>query len=99
MSLIETFRSTLFECTQNVYIQDNTGIGTILDDDIPPLIYIFDQEVQEGNDGFVVQVFTVTLDDPSGKPIIVNFDTIVGTATPDVDYQKSNWETTKFSRR
>ena len=63
------------------------GIGTILNDDAPPVLNINDVQVLEGNSGTTPAVFTVTLSAPSGLEVAVNFATADGTALAGQDYQ------------
>jgi hypothetical protein len=66
----------------------NGGVaGNILDDDMPPTISISDASLVEGNSGTSVMTFVVSLSNPSGQEISVNFATVNGTAkTSDNDY-------------
>jgi Calx-beta domain/WD40-like Beta Propeller Repeat len=65
-------------------------ILTLTDDDPPPSISINDATVVEGNSGFSVRSFTLTLSAVSGKPITVNLTTSAGTATETSDYGSLN---------
>ncbi|HUE75050.1 MAG TPA: FG-GAP-like repeat-containing protein, partial [Pirellulaceae bacterium] len=56
-------------------ITDSQGIGTIVDDDDPPLVTINDVSQKEGNKGTTSFVFTVSLSEASGKWVSVNFAT------------------------
>ena len=64
----------------------SASILTITDDDPPPAISISDATVVEGNGGFTVVSFTLTLSAVSGKPISVNLTALAGTATSPSDY-------------
>jgi hypothetical protein len=65
----------------------NSGFVYILDDDAPPAISIGDASIVEGNSGTKLMVFTVSLSQPSGVGVSVNFATANGTArTSDNDY-------------
>jgi len=59
----------------------STGIGTILNDDVPPLLSVNDISLAEGNAGATLFVFTVGLSEPSGLPASANFAANEGTAT------------------
>lgn len=72
----------------NATIATAQGGGTIFDDDGPTLS-VGNASVTEGNSGFLNAVFTVTLSAPSVQAITVNYATGVGTATPNVDYQRA----------
>jgi uncharacterized delta-60 repeat protein len=64
----------------NATLQDNRGIGTILNDDVGPSLSINDVSVLEGNSGFVNATFTVTLSVASNKTVTVNAIPTDGTA-------------------
>ncbi|MFC1600368.1 Calx-beta domain-containing protein, partial [Patescibacteria group bacterium] len=69
----------------NVIIIDDSGVGTIIDEDELPTVSISDAvplPTLEGNDA----VFTVTLSNPSTSPVTVNYDTVDGTAEAGLDY-------------
>jgi hypothetical protein len=71
----------------NATFYTGTAYGYILDDDTPPTISISDASVVEGNSGTSVMTFVVSLSNPSGQGISVNFATVNGTAkTSDNDY-------------
>jgi hypothetical protein len=59
---------------------DGQGVGTILDDDTPPLISISDASEVEGNSGTRLMTFTLTLSQASGDGVWVNYTTANGTA-------------------
>ena len=80
----ETFSVNLSAAT-NATISDDSGLGTITDNDTPT-ITIGASTVTEGNSGTVNAVFNVTLSAPSGNAITVNFDTADGEATAPADY-------------
>jgi hypothetical protein len=62
------------------------GLGTIVDNDAPPMVSIGDVSVPEGNAGTTNATFTVTLSAASGQTVTVIVDTVDGTATAPVDY-------------
>jgi uncharacterized repeat protein (TIGR01451 family) len=82
----------------NVVLADDSGLGTILDDDtvIPPppalpMLSINDVSVDEGDEGTTEATFTVSLDMAAAMPVMVDFDTSDGTATTaDGDYVATN---------
>ena len=64
-----------------------TGTGTITDNDDAPELSINDPSVTEGDTGSVNLVFTVSLDEASGKEVEVDYsDAGTGTATSGTDY-------------
>ena len=69
----------------NVTIADGEGIATISDNDTATSISINNVSVTESDAGVNV-LFTVTLDNPSGKTISVDYTTVDGTATAGQDY-------------
>ena len=81
----ETFTVTLSGAT-NATILDGEGVGTITDDDEPPLptLSINDAPVTEGDDAGAV--FTVTLSAFSADTVTVDYATANGTATEGDDY-------------
>ena len=81
----ETFTVTLSGPT-NATIRDGEGLGTITDDDEPPLpsLSINDVPAAEGDDAEAV--FTVTLSAFSADTVTVGYATANGTATEGDDY-------------
>ena len=71
----------------NATIGDGQSIGTITDDDAPPVLSVNDVAVTEGNTGTVNANFTVSLNVPSGRAVTVDFATANGTAQAPGDYQ------------
>jgi hypothetical protein len=63
-------------------IADDTGVGTITDDDPPPVVSIGDTSHSEGGS----LVFTVSLSAPSAKQVKIGYATAPGTATAPADY-------------
>ncbi|MCY4298332.1 MAG: hypothetical protein OXC61_03445, partial [Flavobacteriaceae bacterium] len=60
---------------------------TITDNDAAPVISINSPSVDEGNSGSASLIFTVSLDNPSGRTVSVSYaDTGGGTATSGTDY-------------
>ncbi len=70
----------------NCSIGKGRGIGTIIDDDAPPIITIDDVRIGEGNSGQRTAAFRLKLSSPSGQVVKVNYATASGTATPGSDY-------------
>lgn len=84
--LDETFYVNLTNATVGV-IANAQAIGTILNDDAAPTISIDDSSVIEGDSGTAGMVFTVSLSQPSGLSVSVDWATADGTATVvDGDY-------------
>ena len=81
----ETFTLNLSNA-QNATIQDGVGVGTILDDDQPPALFIGNVSQPEGDSGTTNADFPVTLSAPSGQAVSVDFGTADGTATAPSDY-------------
>src|SRR5262245_21732918 len=67
-------------------IVNGTGVGTILNDDPPPVFSIGDATVLEGNSGTTSAVFNVTLTGATAVTGQVNIATASLTALPDLDY-------------
>ena len=70
----------------NANISAGRGLGTILDNDAPPIITINDVAVAEGTQVLSTVSFTVSLSNASEKPISVQYATAPNTATANVDY-------------
>jgi hypothetical protein len=85
----ETFQLRLATAV-NATIADNTGIGTIVDNDPPPSAVINDVTITEANTGTRNLTFTVTLSAPSGQAISIAWATVNGTATAPSDYTAAN---------
>ena len=73
----------------NASISVSQGLGTIQDDD-GPTVSIGSVSVTEGNTGLTNAVFPVTLSAPSVQDILVSYSTAGGTATSNVDFQRSS---------
>ena len=64
-------------------LNGDTGIGTITDDDDPPIVSIEDATaVQEGG----TALFEVTLNEASGREVTVMYRTVAGSALAESDY-------------
>ena len=71
----------------NATFLTGTTFGYIVDEDTPPTVSIGDASIVEGNSGTSLMTFVVSLSNPSGQGISVNFSTVNGTAkTSDNDY-------------
>jgi len=81
----EAFRVRL-DSALGAVVGDSIGIGTILDDDAPPTLWVNDVSAPEGNADTTLVTFTVSLSARSGKPIQVLAGTVDGTALAGDDY-------------
>ena len=81
----ETFTVTLSRATGAMII-GGVGTGTILDNDIVPMVSVADASVLEGNGGSSAMVFTVRLSEPSNRAVSLNYRTAAGTATAGADF-------------
>ncbi|HEX5705470.1 MAG TPA: PQQ-dependent sugar dehydrogenase [Pyrinomonadaceae bacterium] len=81
----ETFNVNL-SSPVNATIDDNQGVGTITDDDGPPVISINDVSVTEGASGTTTATFTVSLSHTSGQTVTANYATAGNTATSGTDF-------------
>lgn len=83
----ETFFVNLTNAT-GATIADAQGVGTITDDDDPPLptLSISDVPLAEGNSGETDFEFTVTLSPAATTPVTVVFNTTAGTALAGEDF-------------
>ncbi|MGI8982308.1 MAG: Calx-beta domain-containing protein [Pirellulaceae bacterium] len=79
--LNESFTVVLSAPTGGATFGDNTGVGTITNDDFQPTASITDVTLAEGNSGTTAFVFTVTLTNASATTVTMNFATQDGTAT------------------
>ncbi len=79
----ESFRIVLSAPTGGAILGDADAVGTILDDDGPPLVIVAGPvRIREGETG----MFVVSLSWPSASPIVVPFGFANGTATSGYDY-------------
>jgi len=85
----ETFAVLLSPPTNARIIRD-TGIGTILDDDVLPTLTIADAIVTEGNSGSVNATFALRLSTASAQTVSVGFQTAGGTATAGTDFKTAS---------
>jgi hypothetical protein len=82
---VESFSLKLSAATNAEYA-DDTGVGTILDNDPPPVMSIGDCSVTEGTGNNVDCTFNVALSTPSGQGVSVQYATQNGTAKSPNDY-------------
>lgn len=87
----ETFLVNLYNPTIAT-IGKGTGVGTIIDDDRAPALYVNDVQVKTTEAGTLAAVFTVALDLPSGRIVRVQYGTIDGTAQAGIDYVSQSGE-------
>jgi large repetitive protein len=75
----------------NAGLADDSGLGTISNDDAVPSISIDDQSADEGDAGTSAMTFHVTLSNPSDQAVTVDYTTTDGTATTlDGDYDTAS---------
>jgi hypothetical protein len=79
----ETFTASLSGAT-NVTIVDGTGVGTISNDDAVPMLSVADANAAEEAGGTIG--FVVSLAQPSGTTVTVDYTTSDGTAVAGSDY-------------
>ena len=84
--LDEAFRVTL-SGPSNATLGGATGIGTIVDDELLPVIDIDEPTILEGVGSIT---FSVTLSHQSASPVTVDWTTAAGTATNGADYFDSS---------
>jgi hypothetical protein len=71
----------------NATIADDEGIGTILEDDVPPVINVDDVQFNEGGDNFI---FTMSITKASGMEAMARLFSLDGTANAPDDYTPIN---------
>jgi chitinase len=81
----ETFTVNLSNASQ-VTIADAQGVGTIVDDDVPPSLSIGDVSIAEGNSGTKTATFTVSLSKAAASVVGFDVATANGTATAGSDF-------------
>ncbi len=74
----------------NTTVSDGQAVGTIVDDDGTPQVFIDDVSVTEGDAGNVNADFTVSLSVAAGVAVSVDFATADGAANAGNDYQAIN---------
>lgn len=83
----ETFQLQLSAPSGGYTIADGTGIGTIVNDDLPPALSITDLSAAEGSGGGTTNFdFTVALDAPSGLAVSASWSTTDGSAVSPGDF-------------
>ncbi len=82
----ETFLVTLSNPKNAALGIKSQGIGTIEDNDPPPVVNINSVTVTEGDTASQIMQFTVSLSVPSGKTVTVNYATANQTAVAGQDY-------------
>jgi chitinase len=83
--LDETFLVTL-SGPSNADLGDADGVGTIVDDELLPVIDIDEPTVVEGQTGTAPISFSVTLSNPAAWAVTVDWSTAAGTAEGGTDY-------------
>jgi Calx-beta domain/SdrD B-like domain/Dockerin type I domain len=86
----EAFFVNLSSASANAQIGDAQGVGTIVRQGIT----VGDISLLEGNSGITNAVFTITLSQPQGHSVVVNYNTIDGTATAGSDYTATSGSVT-----
>jgi hypothetical protein len=81
----ETF-SLVLSGPKGGLIKDGLGLGTIQNDDLPPLISVAGATILEGDNGSSGLVFLVNLSTASGLPVTTDFTAADGTAVAGTDY-------------
>jgi subtilisin family serine protease len=74
----------------NVTLADDQGVGTIVNNDKPPKLFISDATVAEGDDGTTNALLTVRLFPASGLTVTVVFETTNSMATGGTDFITTN---------
>jgi len=72
----------------NVIITNSQATANLDDNDDAPSIAVGDVTLVEGDNGTSNASFTITLDNPSGKEITVDYSTVDGTAIAGEDYEE-----------
>ncbi len=83
--LTEDFFVTLSNSV-NADLVKSVAIGTILDNDLRPSLYVSDVQITTTEDGLLAAVFSVALDVPSGLNVTVQYATADGVAKANTDY-------------
>ncbi|MGD9722726.1 MAG: Calx-beta domain-containing protein [Pirellulales bacterium] len=74
----------------NANYGDRYTFALLVDTDTLPALSLSKPEVTEGLAGSVAMVFTVSLTAAADDPVVVNYATSAGTATPGVDYTETS---------
>ena len=83
--LDEAFRIVLLSPSQAT-LGDDEGVGTIVDDELLPVVDIDEPSIAEGQTGSDPLTFTVSLSHPAAGTVTVDWTTAADTATDGVDY-------------
>jgi chitinase len=83
--LDEEFQVVL-SAPSNATLGDADGLGTIVDDELLPVIDIDEPSIVEGQSGTTTLAFSVTLSHPSAIPVSADWTTTPGTAAAGSDY-------------
>ena len=67
-------------------IQDEEGLGKIIDDDDAPFVSMGDSDGPETSSGWTTRTFNVYLTSQSGRHVTVDWATLDGSATENIDY-------------
>jgi Calx-beta domain/Cohesin domain/Carboxypeptidase regulatory-like domain len=82
----ETFRIYYFNAV-NAFLPNIYSLGTIYNDDIPPVYSVSDASVAEGNTGTTPMSFTITrAGNLTNVPAVITFNSINGTAASPSDF-------------
>ena len=81
----ESFSATLSNVA-NATVADEVGFGTIVDDDVAPILTISDASMAEGDSGQSDLIFTVSLDSTYAEDVTFDVASANGTATAGADY-------------
>ena len=97
---VPVFGDTLFEATEtftlhawfptNPAIPAASGQCVITNDDAPPMVFLRDASVVEGESGPTNAIFLLELSAASGLPVTINYSTSNGTALAGSDYLGTN---------
>ncbi|HWS90718.1 MAG TPA: Calx-beta domain-containing protein [Pyrinomonadaceae bacterium] len=68
------------------FLGDDTGVGTIVNDDPLPSVSVGDLSLLEGQSGLTLMFFQLNLSSPTAVPIQFRVRTVGNTATPDEDF-------------
>ena len=78
-------------------ISDDSGLGTIMNDDTLPTLSIDDVTISEGNTGTTTATFTITRSGVTGSSSSVQYSSATGTATAGTDYVAVSATTVTFA--
>jgi disulfide oxidoreductase YuzD len=74
----------------NATLGDASAVGTIVDDELMPVLDIDEPSIAEGQSGTTTLTFSVTLSHPSAIPVSADWTTTPGTAVVGSDYVADN---------